>query len=113
MGKLMKYEFRKTMFSKAVLLVITALGEIFYLFGGFLKWEKGLGIGVMGLGLCASGGIFYIGIESLLIWHRDLNTKQSYMLFLPPGTVSRFWEPRCWKTGFPFSWPAYFSLCWR
>ena len=27
MGKLMKYEFRKTMFSKAVLLVITALGR--------------------------------------------------------------------------------------
>ncbi|HIR13234.1 MAG TPA: hypothetical protein IAB31_04845 [Candidatus Choladousia intestinavium] len=84
MGKLMKYEFRKTMFSKAVLLVITALVEIFYLFGVFLKWEKGLGIGVLGLVLCASVGIFYIGIESLLIWHRDLNTKQSYMLFLTP-----------------------------
>lgn len=84
MGKLMKYELRKTMFSKAVLLVITGLVEILYLAGVFLKWDKGLGFGIMGLVLCASVGIFYIGIESLLIWHRDLNTKQSYMLFLTP-----------------------------
>lgn len=84
MLKLMKYEFRKTMFSKTVLLVITALAEIAYLIGVFFKQEKWLAVGVMGLVMCALIGIFYIGIDSLIVFHRDLNTKQSYMLFLTP-----------------------------
>lgn len=84
MLKLMKYEFRKTMFSKGLLLLITAVAEIVYLLGVFLKWDAGLGWGIAGLVLCAMIGIFYIGIESLLVFHRDLNTKQSYMLFLTP-----------------------------
>lgn len=84
MGKLMKYEFRKTMFSKMVILLVTALAEVVFLAGVFLKWDKGLGIGTVGLYLCAIIGIFYIGIESISIFHKDLNTKQSYMLFLTP-----------------------------
>lgn len=84
MLKLMKYEFRKTMFSKLILLVVTAIAEAAYLLGVFFKWEKLGTIGVVGLVLCAMFGIMYIGIESLLVFHRDLNTKQSYMLFLTP-----------------------------
>ncbi|MCC8045207.1 MAG: hypothetical protein LIP12_06900 [Clostridiales bacterium] len=84
MGKLMKYEFRKTMFSKIILLVITAILEILLLAGIFLNWENGLGWGLIGLTLCVIIGIFYIGLESLMVFHRDLNTKQSYMLFLTP-----------------------------
>ncbi len=84
MLKLMKYEFRKTMFSKTVLLVITALAEIAYLVGVFFKQDKWLAVGVTGLVMCAMIGIFYIGIDSLIVLHRDLNTKQSYMLFLTP-----------------------------
>lgn len=87
MLKLMKYEFRKTMFSKLVLLCITGVAEIAYLVGVFLKSEKTdqiLGFGMIGLMLCLTIGIFYIGIDSLISLHRDLNTKQSYMLFLTP-----------------------------
>ncbi|MDO4297478.1 MAG: hypothetical protein Q4C59_03240 [Lachnospiraceae bacterium] len=84
MLKLMKYEFRKTMFSKMILLVITAAAEIAYLIGVFFEWEKALGIGIAGLVFCALIGITYIGIDSLLVFHKDLNTKQSYMLFLTP-----------------------------
>lgn len=84
MLKLMKYEFRKTMFSKTVLLVITALAEILYLIGVFLGFERCLAIGIVGLWMCATIGLFYIGIDSLIVFHRDLNTKQSYMLFLTP-----------------------------
>ena len=86
MLKLMKYEFRKTMFSKLILLVITAVAELAYLAGVFLKWDNGMGIGVGGLALCGIIGIFYIGVESLIVFQRDLNTKQSYMLFLTPRT---------------------------
>lgn len=84
MLKLMKYEFRKTMFSKFLLLAVTAIAEAAYLLGVFFKWEKIGMTGVIGLMLCAMFGIMYIGIESLLVFHRDLNTKQSYMLFLTP-----------------------------
>lgn len=84
MLQLMKYEFRKTMFSKMILLVITAVVEVAYLLGVFMKWDRVLVIGVLGLVLCGVIGIFYIGIESLIIFQKDLNTKQSYMLFLTP-----------------------------
>lgn len=84
MLKLMKYEFRKTMFSKMILLVITGVLEALFLAGVFLDWENGLAWGIIGLTLCAIIGICYIGLESLTVFHRDLNTKQSYMLFLTP-----------------------------
>ena len=84
MFNLMKYEFRKTAFSKVVILAITVIAEIAYLAGVFGKWEKTMAIGITGLAMCALIGIFYIGIESLLVFHKDLNTKQSYMLFLTP-----------------------------
>ncbi len=84
MLKLMKYEFRKTTFSKIVILIITAIAELIYLYGVFAKSEKWLGWGIAGLALCVAVGISYIGIESLVVFHKDLNTKQSYMLFLTP-----------------------------
>lgn len=84
MLKLMKYEFRKTAFSKLILLSITFLFEIVYLLGIFLKKDSFISTGITFLTLCAIMGILYIGLESVTILHRDLNTKQSYMLFLTP-----------------------------
>lgn len=84
MLKLMKYEFRKTAFSKLILLAITATAEIAFLLGVFLKKDRLLATGVMFLFLCAVVGIIYIGLESVIALQRDLNTKQSYMLFLTP-----------------------------
>ena len=86
MVKLMKYEFRKTMFSKILLLVITAILELVYLAGVFLEKDTPMMVGVMGLVFCAVFGIMYIGIESINVFHKDLNTKQSYMLFLTPNS---------------------------
>lgn len=80
----MKYEFRKTAFSKLILLSITFLFEIVYLLGIFLKKDSFISTGITILTLCAIMGILYIGLESVTILHRDLNTKQSYMLFLTP-----------------------------
>ena len=85
MLKLMKYEFRKTMFSKMILLVVTAIAELAYLIGVFMKNNEVLGYGTIGLTFCGIFGIIYVGIESLISFHRDLNTKQSYMLFLTPN----------------------------
>nr|WP_294531042.1 hypothetical protein [uncultured Blautia sp.] len=84
MLKLMKYEFRKTAFSKLILLCITLIVEVVYLLGIFLKNGDLLFLGVMFLVLCANVGILYIGLESITILQKELNTKQSYMLFLTP-----------------------------
>ncbi len=46
MLKLMKYEFRKTAFSKLILLSITLLSEIVYLLGIFLKKDVFLSSGL-------------------------------------------------------------------
>ena len=77
MLKLMKYELRKTAFSKLVLLVITAVAEIAFLIGVFWKKDNILAMGIIFLVMCTIFGVIYIGIESV-------NTKQSYMLFLTP-----------------------------
>ena len=84
MLKLMKYEFRKTGFSKLILLVVTLVAELAFLLGVFQEKDRLLATGIMILYLCAVIGIAYIGLESVLALHRDLNTKQSYMLFLTP-----------------------------
>ena len=84
MLKLMKYELRKTAFSKLVLLVITAVADIAFLIGVFWKKDNILAMGIIFLVMCTIFGVIYIGIESVNVLHRDLNTKQSYMLFLTP-----------------------------
>lgn len=84
MLKHMKYELKKSLFSKIVILIVTAIAEITFLIGVFSKHNTPLAWGIAGLSICAWVGIFYIGIESLITFHRDLNTKQSYMLFMTP-----------------------------
>ena len=84
MLKLMKYEFRKTAFSKLILLALTAVSEVAFLLGVFLEKNNLVAMGEIFLLLCAVIGIAYIGLESVMVLQRDLNTKQSYMLFLTP-----------------------------
>ena len=36
--------------------------------------------------LLAFGGVLVIGLESVITLHRDMNTKQSYMLFMTPNS---------------------------
>lgn len=92
MLKLMKYELRKTAFSKLVLLVITAVAEIAFLIGVFWKKDNILAMGIIFLVMCTIFGVIYIGIESVNVLHRDLNTKQSYMLFLTPKSSYQILE---------------------
>lgn len=84
MGKLMKYEFRKTRLSRIILILAIVLSEILFLIGTFTKWEDGIFWGVLFLILCATFGTFYLGIESILVFSKDMNSKQSYMLFMTP-----------------------------
>ena len=89
MLKLMKYEFRKTWITKVILLVITALAEAGYLIGLYGDHENTMGASILVLVLLAMGGVMVIGLESILTLHRDMNTKQGYMLFMTPNSCYR------------------------
>ena len=86
MLKLMKYEFRKTMFSKLIVLAAVAVIEGVFLYGYLGDHAQQAAIGSIALFLASIFGILYFGIESIITLHKDLNTKQSYMLFLTPKT---------------------------
>ncbi len=86
MLKLIKYELRKTWSTKAILLAVTAVVEIAYLIGLYANKEETMGVSVFLLMLLAFGGVLVIGLESILTLHRDMNTKQSYMLFMTPNS---------------------------
>ena len=86
MGKLFKYEFRKTLVTKFVILGITLLAEIVFLCGLWSNKENTWIIGVLLLTFTATGGIMFLGLQSVLTLHRDMNTKQSYMLFMTPNS---------------------------
>ena len=86
MMKLMKYEIRKTWAPKVILLGITAAVQIAYLISVFAHSEEWT-IKTAGLlTALAVGGIMMMGLMSVVTLHRDMNTKQSYMLFMTPNS---------------------------
>lgn len=89
MKELLKYEFRKTWTAKLLVLGITAVVEIAFLIGIVIGDTKDAGMQLIGvsaplLAMIAMAGIMYIGIQSVVILHRDMNTKQGYMLYMTP-----------------------------
>lgn len=85
MLKLLKYEFRKTMTAKLILIGITAVAEIAFLIGTYMHHDAPLAIGISVLVMAASCSVLLIGLQSMITLHRDMNTKQGYMLFMTPN----------------------------
>ena len=86
MLKLIKYELRKTWFTKVILLAVTAVAEAAFLIGLWGNLEDVMASSAVILGFLAVGGVIFMGIESILTLHRDMNTRQSYMLFMTPNS---------------------------
>lgn len=94
MLKLMKYEFRRQLFSKGVifggLLTLVAAFLIFY-------W-KGVVSGTAAVSaLMALGAIvvlFFAPLEFMFTFDKDMNTKQGYMLFLVPQKSTTILEAK-------------------
>lgn len=87
MVKLFKYEWKKQMFSKLIIGCILVVLVVLYMLGMLLEkdWWQELSMGFMVLaGMFAA---IYVGVESLLVFDRDLRTKESHMLFMVPKSA--------------------------
>jgi len=89
MLRLLKYEFRKTLFPKLVLLALLVIFEGVFLYG---YWTDNNATVTLGLSLFLFTflcGLLAIGIISLVTLHKDMNTRQGYMLFMTPNSTYR------------------------
>ena len=100
MLKLMKYEIRKTWITKLILLGVTAVAEAVYLYGLYTEKEGPLSVAIGLLVMLAVFGVLVIGLESVLTLHRDMNTKQSYMLFMTPNSSYKILGAKVLECGF-------------
>ncbi len=86
MLRLLKYELKKTLLAKLILLGITLLAQAVFLIGFWSKKDLPLVLGAMMLFFIAICGIALMGILSLITLHRDMNTKLGYLLFMTPNS---------------------------
>ena len=84
MGKIIKYEWRKQRTSRLIILFGLLIGLITFAINERIAFA----VSII-LMLCGLLVIFYTGIESLLVFNKDLRTKQSHMLWMLPKSV---WE---------------------
>ena len=89
MGKLIKYELRKQRTSRMVIFI--ALAVALACFWAGILFENGtfMALSIFGMTFGAVFVLFYTGIEGILVFNRDLRTKQSYMLWMLPKSI---WE---------------------
>lgn len=87
MFKLIKYESRKQMFSKLVILAILGLIEVFFLIGIALSRTNMVSTTMGLLSIFTFGALFFLAFESIITFNNDLKLKQSYMLFLTPHST--------------------------
>ena len=99
MNKLLHYEIRKSGGTKLILLGITAVLELVFLAGILFNKDNVIGLGAILLFVAALGGIFFIGIQSVTILHRDMNTRQGYMLFMTPNSSYRILGAKVLENG--------------
>lgn len=101
MSKLLKYELRKTWALKLIILGVTAAAELAFLITLFLDTENHeiLGATCLLLFFIALGGTILIGVQSVLTLHRDMNTKQGYMLYMTPKNSFRILGAKLLENG--------------
>ncbi|MBQ7470302.1 MAG: hypothetical protein IJS76_07750 [Pseudobutyrivibrio sp.] len=85
MLKLFKYELRKTLSLKVIMLCITAIMELFFLIGLYGDNDNIFSASCFFLFIMAFVATVIIGVHSMKLLKNDLNTKQAYMLFMTPN----------------------------
>ena len=87
MLKLLKYEFRKTAFPKLVLFSFILIMEVIFLYGCLRNDGDTKTVGVILFVMSLMFGFLLIGLMSLVTLHKDMNTRQGYMLFMTPNST--------------------------
>ena len=114
MLRLLKYELRKTMLSKLILLCVTLIAQAVFLTGLWGNRERPLAIGAVLLFFVAVTGIALMGILSVATLHRDMNTKQGYMLFMTPNSCYKILGAKVIECGLSLliAGAFFFALGW-
>lgn len=86
MFNLFKYELKKSLALKLVILSITAVVEIFFLIGLYAERDFLYSTTVFLLCVAAVVGPIVIGLHSIHLLRNDLNTTKGYMLFMTPNS---------------------------
>lgn len=86
MLKLFKYEAIKNRLSKLLVAAITLVLEALFCYGVFKEDSKTITVTSLLLLLLAIFSIVWFGIQSVITLHKDLNSRQSYMLFMTPNS---------------------------
>lgn len=84
MLKLMKYEFKKQMFSKIIIAAILGVLTLYFGIACVIDKETHAANATMLIFTVMVFAGLYVAVESLSVYDKDLKTKQSYMLFLVP-----------------------------
>ena len=83
------YELRKTRQARVVLLGVTAVLQLIFCLSLLTRDTVAIPMSGSLLFITAAGGTLYLGLDSLLTFHRDLRTDQGYMVFMTPHN--------CWQ----------------
>lgn len=91
MGKLIKYELRKQRASRMVIFIALAIALVGFWTGILFMNNTLMGVSAAAMVFGAVFALFYTGIEGILVFNRDLRTKQSYMLWMLPRSIWEHW----------------------
>ena len=86
MGSLIKYEFRKLLNIKFIILVLTGIFQVMFLVGMAAKSISFLCISSVLVLFCAIISISVLAILTIRVLSKEFNTKQGYMLFMTPNS---------------------------
>ena len=81
---LLYYELRKTRQARIILFAVSAVLQAIYCISLLAKDRVAIPMSGSLLFIAAAGGTLYLGMDSLLTFHRDLRTDQGYMVFMTP-----------------------------
>ena len=82
--KLLKYEIRKGITLKLILLGLFAIVEGAFIYGCLAANESIATITALLLVFGGLGALLLVGAQSMVTLHHDMNTKQGYLLFMTP-----------------------------
>lgn len=84
MLKLMKYEFRKQLFSKIVIAVILGVLTLYFGVMCFIDRPDAAAVAVAVMSFSMVIATIYVAIEGISVYSKELDTKQGYLLFMTP-----------------------------